>query len=169
MPFEMNALVAASMVVLLLIVIVEARRNRSWSTLWLHGAVLIGFGIFLNFLFGFPFPAQVNSKGRREKTIFIAALYSCMIIGMLCQYIYRHLDEPKRFRKKWDWGLFVAPLFTSPLIFMPLYAAFDGAGLDLTTVPEPRFMIFFIAFQNGFFWKEFFDRRRKEAGAKRES
>jgi hypothetical protein len=26
----------------------------------------------------------------------------------------------------------------------------------------PRLMIFLVAFENGFFWKEYFDRKRKE-------
>jgi len=53
-----------------------------------------------------------------------------------------------------DWMLAIA--------FIPLLASFEGAGINLRNSPSPRLMIFLVAFQNGFFWKEYFDSRKKK-------
>jgi hypothetical protein len=162
MPFEINLLIGVSMAGLLLVSGLWARKSGEWQTLI---AVAIGvgaFAFFLNRLFGFP-ATTVAAMGTREDLALLAALYLCMIVGMLAQYAYRHLDRPRRHRTKWDWGLFVAPVFASPIVFVPLATSCISAGLELKTLTTVRFMIFFVAFQNGFFWKEFFDLKRKEA------
>ena len=53
-------------------------------------------------------------------------------------------------------------MFAAPIILIPLLAAFQGADIDLAKLTTPRIMMFCVAFQNGFFWKEFFDRKQKE-------
>jgi cytochrome bd-type quinol oxidase subunit 2 len=87
-----------------------------------------------------------------------------MLLGMFAQYLYRHFERPKRYRNKWDWGCFIAPIFASPIIFTPLAAAFQSVDIDLTKPNSklPQLMIFFVAFENGFFWKEHYDRKQKE-------
>jgi hypothetical protein len=47
------------------------------------------------------------------------------------------------------------------MVFIPLLAAVQGADLRLEELTAPRMMIFFVAFQNGFFWKNFFDQKQK--------
>jgi hypothetical protein len=84
-----------------------------------------------------------------------------MLLGMLSQYIYTRLEQPKDLRKKFDLGLFLAPIFTSPIIFIPLLSAMQNAEVDLQNLTTPKIMIFLVAFENGFFWKELFDHRRK--------
>jgi hypothetical protein len=49
-------------------------------------------------------------------------------------------------------------MFTSPLVFAPLWSAFQDAGMTLTSL---KYGVFVVAFENGFFWKEFFDNRRQ--------
>lgn len=125
---------------------------------------------FLNYWFAFPFrPAVVAKGGRNGSDLVLAgALGICMLAGMFAQFLYRHFEREKRYRKQWDWGLFIAPIFASPIVFIPLAASFQNVDIDLTgeRMTLPRLMIFLVAFENGFFWKEYFDRKRKE-GEKR--
>ena len=63
--------------------------------------------------------------------------------------------------------MFIAPVFASPIVFIPLLTAFQNANVDLNRLTVPKLLIFFVAYQNGFFWKEFFDlKQREEASPK---
>ena len=140
-----------------------ARKTDEWRPFWMSLVPLVGYGIFLNRWFGFPFEAKIADKGGHD-LVLAGALAICMTVGMFAQYLYRHFERPERNRTKWDWGCFIAPIFASPIIFIPLAAAFQNADVDLAKEPMtlPRLMIFLEAFENGFFWKEYFDRKRKE-------
>ena len=120
------------------------------------------FVFFLNRLFGFPYSSSLISMGTGSSIALVVVLYIFMLLGMFSQYAYRYFDQPRRKRTKWDWHLFIAPIFVSPIVFLPLALSFTSSGLDLESLTAPRLMIFFVAFENGFFWKEFFDLRRKE-------
>jgi hypothetical protein len=140
-----------------------ARKTGEWRPFWMSLVPLVAYGIFLNRWFGFPFEGGVAEKGGND-LVLTGALAISMIFGMLAQYLYRHFERPERNRTKWDWGCFIAPIFASPIIFIPLAAAFQNADVDLAKerMTLPRLMIFLVAFENGFFWKEYFDRKRKE-------
>jgi peptidoglycan biosynthesis protein MviN/MurJ (putative lipid II flippase) len=140
-----------------------ARKTDDWRPFWISMVPLVAYGIFLNRWFGFPLEGHVTSKGGND-LLLAGALAISMIFGMLAQYLYRHFERPERNRTKWDWGCFMAPIFASPIIFIPLAAAFQNADVDLAKdrMTLPRLMIFLVAFENGFFWKEYFDRKRKE-------
>ncbi len=149
---------------LVLVSAMWARKTGEWRPFLLGIGALAVFVILLNRLFGFPIPEPVVAKGSND-LVLAGALFICMVAGMFGQYLYRHFERPMRFRRKWDWGLFLAPVFASPIVLMPLLAAFQGADIDLAALTAPRLMMFCVAFQNGFFWKEFFDRKRKEEEA----
>jgi hypothetical protein len=123
---------------------------------------MVGFALLLNLLFGFPRPQSDVAKGASEDLAFALVLYVCMLLGMASQHLYARLEQPKRRRPRFDWGVFLAPAFASPIVFLPLLISFQNAGMDLSQLTVPRIMIFIVAFQNGFFWKAHFDRRRKE-------
>ena len=95
---------------------------------------------------------------------FIIVLYICMIAGMFAHHGFTHFKQPKKRRKEFDLGLFIAPIFASPIVFLPLLAVFQNAEVDLQNLTVTTIMVFFVAFENGFFWKEYFDNRRKEIG-----
>ena len=84
-------------------------------------------------------------------------------MGMIAQYLYSWLGQPpsKRKTKRFDMGLFIAPIFTSPIVFIPLLAALQNAVVDLQNLTTPKMMLFLVAFENGFFWKEYFDHRQE--------
>jgi hypothetical protein len=140
-----------------------ARNTGEWRPFWVEIIAVGAFAVFLNRSFGFPFASPVVNKGGNDLML-AAAMAISMIIGMLAQYLYHHFERPEHYRTKWDWGCFIAPVFASPIIFIPLAAAFQTVDVDLTKdrMTLPRLMIFLVAFENGFFWKEYFDRKRKE-------
>ena len=132
---------------------------RSFAMQLLALAVFV---VFLNRVFGFPTPKATIAKSASSDIAFGTALFIFMVLGMFAQFLYRYFSNPRTKREAFDWGLFIAPLFASPIIFIPLLAAMQNAEVDLTQLTAPRMMIFLVAFQNGFFWKEFFDKRQRE-------
>jgi hypothetical protein len=56
---------------------------------------------------------------------------------------------------------FVAPILVSPIVFIPLFTMF--ADIDFAgPFTSAKFMIYLVAFQNGFFWRSFFEERMKK-------
>ena len=85
-----------------------------------------------------------------------------MLLGMLAHWLYVWLETPQRKRPAFDLGLFLGPVLASPIIFIPLLASLQNTDLNLSQIDIPRFMVFVVAFENGFFWKEYFDNRKKK-------
>jgi hypothetical protein len=140
-------------------------KNRRWQTALLQLA-LLGLAFLLVYYF-FLAPKPPTSRGANSPDLYVViVLYVFMLLGMLAQYLYSRLEQPQATRPRFDLGLFLAPVFASPMIFIPLLAALQNANLDLQHLTTPRIMVFLVAFENGFFWKELFDHRRKlkEAG-----
>ncbi len=125
--------------------------------------IILASGFFLLFRF-FHIPDNIVPKGDGAGIYFVIILYFFMLLGMLASYAYAHLSLPKKERKEkeFDWGLFIAPVLASPIVFIPLLAAFQNENIDLKNLTTAKMMIFLVAFQNGFFWKEYFDNLRKE-------
>ena len=121
------------------------------------------FGVVL--YFRVYLPGGVVGKGAGKDLAFIIVLYGFMVAGMLANYLYARFSKPKYRRKKFDFGVFISPVLVSPIVFIPLYAAFKGAQIDLDNLSGGKMMVFLVAFQNGFFWKEFFDNAQKETKA----
>jgi hypothetical protein len=159
MDGRLNLVLIACISGLTIVTVLLARKTGTWRVFWVELLALLAFACFLNRWFGFPFASPVVSKGDNDMAL-AEAMAVCMVAGMLAQYLYRHFLE----RTSWDWRSFIAPLFASPIVFIPLAAAFSSSDVDLTKdrMTLPRLMIFLVAFENGFFWKEYFDRRQKE-------
>ena len=164
MPIE-NWIIGLSFLCLIAILFYRDIQTKSWKKLAGHAVVLGGCFIFVASLFTFdaapPEPGFIP-KGEDDpptNMIFIALMYLAMLLGMLASYAYKRLSQPETGRPPWDWGLFLAPVFVSPIIFIPLYTMLqdnpDGAS---------NMMLLLIAFQNGFLWKEYFDQKKKTGG-----
>ena len=129
---------------------------------------LLMLGAAFGFLYHYFYtPSGTTARGGDELNIyFVIVLYGFMLLGMLAHFAYNRFSQPARQRKKFDFGLFIAPVFASPIIFLPLLSAMQNAEIDLTNLTTPKLMVFLVAFENGFFWKEYFDNRRlqKEKG-----
>jgi hypothetical protein len=171
MSAQLTLLVAAAMAGLLVAGVRKARRMQEWQPFALNAVILGLFALFLHFLVGFPEPAnETTGKGSPSDDLALVIVMAvCMLLGMLAQSLYYHFSLPKKVRvhKKFDWGTFFAPVCAAPIVFIPLMVALQNANIDLHQMTIPRMMILFVAFQNGFFWKEHFDRKRKDAKEER--
>ena len=165
MTLWMTIIVAAALFGLAALSICTFARQRKPLPPLFAVAVLAGLAWLLHRLFGFPAPHPISASksGAPNELPLIGVLFACMLFGMLAHWLYVWLETPRRKRPAFDFGLFMAPILASPIIFIPLLASQQNTDLDLSRLDVPRFMIFLVAFENGFFWKEYFDNRRKKA------
>ena len=159
-PF-MTILTILSMAGLLTISIYKCLKSKNLKIFIIQIVIILLAFSVLYFIFyskGIP-----TSRGAGSDDIYLViVLYFFMLLGMLAQYLYNRFEQPKSQRKEFDFGLFIAPIFASPIIFIPLLAALQNAEIDLKNLTVVKSMIFFVAFENGFFWKEYFDHRRQQ-------
>jgi hypothetical protein len=110
----------------------------------------------------FLFNGQLTPKSAQDEQLYlIIALYLFMILGMLAHYGYTRFSQPAKIRKKFNLGYFLAPVLVSPIVFFPLLTILQSANIDVESL-NVKLMFFCIAFENGFFWKEFFDNRQED-------
>jgi hypothetical protein len=136
-------------------------RHRQLIRFVLHVFLLLICAFFLYFYF---FRAALTARGTEggNDVAFVIVLYLFMLLGMLAHHLYTRFTLPATDRPKFDFGLFVAPIFASPIIFIPLLSALQNANIDLRQLTTAKLMVFLVAFENGFFWKEYFDHRRQQ-------
>lgn len=136
-------------------------RSRKVGRALVNISVLLAYGgIYLTV---FRTGLQVLPKGDESSHwAFVVLLYVSMLAGMAANSLYGWLSNPKPTRLPFDVGTFVLPMLVSPFVFLPLYVAFQSSSVDPTNLAAPKLMIFLVAFENGFFWKAFFDGRRRE-------
>jgi len=156
----MTFLTGLSLLVLTALAVARFVKSKNWPPFILQMAALIFCSVLFHQLFGFP---KIAPPPRGEQDVYniVIVLYICMLLGIAAHYAYSRFEQPKRKRPKFDFGLFIAPIFTSPIIFIPLLAALQNADIDLAQLTAPKTMVFFIAFENGFFWKGFVEHRRR--------
>ena len=135
------------------------RKGRlRWFVIVLVVLAACGTAYYLVFQHG----VSVSSKGAQPHELsFIIILYLFMLLGIVCHYFYGLLMNPKGKRPPFDLGVLLAPVFASPIIFVPLLGAFQNAEIDLAKLTTPKLMVFLVAFENGFFWKEVVENHRK--------
>ena len=162
----MTTLISLSLAALFIVAVYRANKNHTWRRFALQ-MIPLAVGIwFLNKHFGFPSFDTLQSRGPddNDEIFFLIILYGSMILGMGCHYLYDRFDQPKHKRKEFDLGLFIAPVLISPIIFIPLFGALQNVDVDMDQLNSSIMMTFFVAFENGFFWKAYFDAKRKERG-----
>jgi hypothetical protein len=110
----------------------------------------------------FQSSSEIRPKGDQpHQWAFIVVLYACMLLGMASNYLYGRSATTKSTRPPFDAWNFVKPMLASPIVFIPLLGAFQSASADINLTPTGKLMIFLVTFENGFFWKEIFDNRRR--------
>ncbi len=83
--------------------------------------LLCGIGLAAALLYAFFYqPVQVTPKGDGKETAFVIVLYICMLLGMFSNFLYARFTKEKDKREKFDFGTFIAPVFASPVVFIPL-------------------------------------------------
>jgi hypothetical protein len=106
-------------------------------------------------------PRAVQTRGASDEIVAIAICYLSMVIGMMAEYGYA---QAERGNKKLEFELmsFLMPIFASPIVFIPLLTLTSEVAMG-GAFTRPKLMVYLVAFQNGFFWKSFFEQRRAEA------
>ena len=120
-------------------------------------AILIGLAIAV---YAATAPQDVETKGPIQETIAVVFCYLSMVLGMMSQYFYRQAERgaKKLTVKPVE---FMMPIFASPIVFIPLLTITADVSLS-GAFTKSNLMVYLIAFQNGFFWKSFFEQRRQK-------
>jgi hypothetical protein len=105
----------------------------------------------------------IETKGAVQETIAVVCCYLSMVLGMVAQYFYRQAESGagKLTFKPME---FMMPIFASPIVFIPLLTITTDVSLS-GAFTKSKLMIYFVAFQNGFFWKGLFEQLRDRAMA----
>ena len=112
------------------------------------------------YLLAFP-DAAIESKGAVQEGMAVAFCYLSMVLGMAAQYFYKQAERGDR-RLTFEVMEFLMPIFASPIVFIPLLTITSDMMLS-GPFTKSKLMIYLVAFQNGFFWKSFFEQRRQKA------
>ena len=155
-------LVLISLVGLLIISVRYSKASGNVRLLALHLVILCVFS-FLVWLF-YQRSGVLTARGgsRDNELAFILGLYVFMLVGMLAHSGYRRFVHPQIQKPPFDFGMFISPVFASTFVFIPLLASLQNDATNLEGMVATKMMLFFVAFENGFLWKEYFDSRRME-------
>jgi len=140
---------------ILLLTLVKKRGSR---TLVIQVLVLTVYALILNGVFGFTKPAHIKARGSTEEIALIGSVYLFSILGIVAQVLSTRMQLPEIDWPRFEVRSLVASVLASTIIVIPLMTVFDSESLKLGQWGGPRFVIFFVAFQNGFFWKDYFDK-----------
>lgn len=111
------------------------------------------------YLLAFP-DAAIETKGAVQEGMAVAFCYLSMVLGMAAQYFYKQAERGDR-RLTFEVMEFLMPIFASPIVFIPLLTITSDMMLS-GPFTKSKLMIYLVAFQNGFFWKSFFEQRRQK-------
>jgi hypothetical protein len=141
-------------------------RFRSWSW-FLFGMACGGTAAVLNgqswaVLLNDSHPdiiSQNGATGASGPLLPYVWLYGSMLSGMLAQSAHDRFSRLPSERVPFDVGVFLAPVFVSPIIFVPL---FQSMG-EPTPSPRSLMLTCLVAFENGFFFKHYLDQKHAKA------
>lgn len=152
-----TAITAFSLIAISLVLFISSVQRRAFGQLLLIIPICLVVFLLHEF-FGFdPIHSDLISKGADDFTcVPYFVLYISMILGMLSEYLYARFRSPRRLRSKFDMGVFLSPILISPILFVPLYETLS----NVVTPSKATGMLVLVAFENGFFFKGYFDQRR---------
>ena len=131
-----------------LIIVVELLIFRGVKRFVIQTLILFGVAFLLNVTTGFP--ATKQAFGGASPVLAIGIMFVCTLLGIGAHYFFY-------LREKFSWRSFVKPLVISPIVLLPLMGSVQGTS----NVESIQLISFgFLAFQNGFFWKEVLERAR---------
>ena len=99
--------------------------------------------------------------GAIQEVVATALCYAAMLLGMIAQYFYKQAERGDK-KLSFEPLEFLMPIFASPIVFIPLLTITSDLALT-GAFTKGKLMVYLVAFQNGFFWKSFFEQRRKAA------
>jgi hypothetical protein len=162
MPSVFSTMFTISLVALVAgIIYLQFRRWRGRHIVSSVFLVLMALGLYF-FVKAETGTQELETKGVTEGTIGVVFSYIAMVLGMVAEYGYSRVERgPKRFRIDLE---LLMPIFASPIVFIPVLTI----SSDMTmggAFTKSKLMVYLVAFQNGFFWKSFFEERRQIAVA----
>ena len=153
-------LLAASSVAVSGFVVWSALRARRPVRALIAGAALV---CVLGAIYLLAFPSSARTRGDAETAALVVS-YIAMVLGMAAHYIYAKAEKGET-RLTIEWMRFLMPILASPIVFIPLVSIAGEVGSTGHLFERAKVMVYLVAFQNGFFWKHFFDQRRPGATA----
>jgi hypothetical protein len=106
-------------------------------------------------------PASVGTRGDGDGATLVIS-YVAMLLGMIAYYAYAQAERGEK-RLTFEWLPFLMPILASPIVFIPLVSIASEVAAGGGILTRARIMVYLVAFQNGFFWKHFFDQRKQSA------
>jgi hypothetical protein len=106
-------------------------------------------------------PQGVQERGSSDEIVAIGFCYASMVFGMMAEYGYAQAERGNK-KIEFDLMSFLMPIFASPIVFIPLLTLTSEVAIG-GAFTRPKLMVYLVAFQNGFFWKSFFEQRCAEA------
>ncbi len=169
MPAFGYAVVFISAAILILLSVLQYRRENVAAKLVIQLACIGIYCLAVVYLFGFR--AGLVAKGANENDRLVVAvvlLYVFVVLGMLAESMFSWFSKtPAQRNEGFDWGTIIKPLAISPMVLTPTVAAFQNANIDLTNLGLPWLMIMLTAFEKGFLWKRFFTQTAGKPSAPR--
>ena len=105
------------------------------------------------------FPSTSGQTRGDAETPALVVSYIFMVLGMMAHYVYAKAEKGET-RLTIEWMRFLMPILASPIVFIPLVSIAGEVGATGHLFARAKLMVYLVAFQNGFFWKHFFDQRR---------
>jgi hypothetical protein len=166
--FLTSSLVLASLLAAAAVVVFKLFRGGNRALFIVQLIVLLTAGLFFQWILGFHWSTAYTARGTvEESSLFVVWLYLSMLSGMAANSAYEHLGPHATPGTHPQWGTLLAPALVSPIVFLPLAASFDASSSTIGTGHRaPHLMLLLVAFQNGFFWQDFFRRRTRGYAAK---
>jgi hypothetical protein len=165
---QLDLVVGASLAALVGLVIywMIAYRRADGRILWL--VPVIGAAVAVVAVFApnalTPTPSNVATRGSIDETAAVVFSYVAMLLGMVSEYGYAQAEQGGK-TLKFELTTFLMPIFASPIVFIPLLTITSDMAVG-GAFTRAKMMVYLVAFQNGFFWKSFFEQRRKELADK---
>lgn len=111
-------------------------------------------------VWAFAMPSDIETKGATTGTgIAVVFSYVAMLLGMMAHYGYVQAERRQK-RFTFEAMSFFMPVFASPIVFIPLLAIMSDIS-EGGAFTHGKLMVYLVAFQNGFFWKSFFDQQKR--------
>jgi hypothetical protein len=122
--------------------IIEFIVSRAVIRFVIQIAILLAVILLLRVITGFP--KITTAFGGVSPIIAIGIMFVCTVLGIVGHYLF-HL------KGRISWRTILKPLIISPIVLLPLIGSVQGTP-DIESIQLISFG--FLAFQNGFFWKE---------------
>ena len=109
-------------------------------------------------------PRRADTRGAIDQMAPVVICYLSMLLGMMAEIGFTRAER-RDLNVKVDRMTVLLPVFASPIVFIPLLTLMTDDAMAGGAFRQAKLMVYLVAFQNGFFWKSFFEQRRVAAHA----